>query len=121
MEMGVSLVSIAVKDGREWARPAGGAAGPPVRQGGHLVMPRTMRLLWGVLVDVWHTGREPELTIDLKRVNAELRKGDLLGMEDDLDYRERVKQRIREGARCTHPPLIDRTKVIPFVPLRVNG
>ena len=84
-------------------------------------MPRAVRLLWGVLVDVCHLGREPELTLDLKRVNVELRKADLLGLEDDLDYRERVKQRIREGARCTHPPLIDRKKVIPFAAVRANG
>src|SRR5262249_59492414 len=111
-------LDVAANDGRAWARPAGRAAGSAVRQGGHLVMPRTVRLLWGVLVDLCHVGAEPELTIDLKRVNAELRKGDLLGLEGDLDYRERVKQRIREGARCTHPPPIDRKKAVPFPPPR---
>src|SRR5262249_47402497 len=104
-----------------WARPAGRAAGSAVRQGGHLVMPRTVRLLWGVLVDLCHVGAEPELTIDLKGVNAELRQGDLLGLEDGLDYRERGEQRIREGGRRTHPPLIDRKKVVPFAPLRAKA
>src|SRR5262245_38320292 len=121
MEMGVSLMNVAVKDGREWVGAAGRAAGPSVRSGGRPLLPRTMRLLWGVLVDLFHVGPEPELTIDLKRVNAELRKADTLGLEDDVDYRERGKQRIREGARCTLPPLIDRPKVLPFTARRAKA
>ena len=38
----------------------------------------------------------------------------VLGLDDDVVCRERVKQRIREGARCTHPPLIDRRKVLRY-------
>jgi hypothetical protein len=38
----------------------------------------------------------------------------LAGVDDDVVYRERVKQKIREGARCTHPPLIDRRKVLRY-------
>jgi hypothetical protein len=85
-------------------------------------MSRAVRLLWGLLVDLPHRfAREPELTIDLKRVNAEVRRAALVGFDDDIGYRERVKQRMREGSKCTHPPLIDRKKVLPFAALRANG
>jgi hypothetical protein len=78
-------------------------------------MPRALRLISGVFVDLLHwADSEPELRIDLKRVNVELRKADLVGVEDDVVYRDRVKQRIREGSKCTHPPLIDRKRVLRF-------
>ena len=85
-------------------------------------MSRAVRLLWGLLVDLPHlVAREPELSIDLKRVNAEVRPAALVVLDDNIGYRERVKQRMREGSRCTHPPLIDRNKVLPFAALRVSG
>ena len=85
-------------------------------------MPRAARLLGGLLVDLCHlVHREPELTIDLKRVNVELRRAALAGLDDAIGYRERVKQRIREGARCPLPPLIDRKRVLPFAVQRITG
>jgi hypothetical protein len=85
-------------------------------------MSRAVRVLWGVLLNLAGlVTREPELTVDLKRVNAELRRAAVVGLEDDIGYRERVKQRMREGARCTHPPLIDRKKVLPFTALRITS
>jgi hypothetical protein len=77
----------------------------------------------GLLFDVWRWGfSEPPLLIDMKRVNVELRKEVLVGLEDDVDYRNRVKERIREGARCGYPPLIDRKRVLQFAtPLRSEG
>ncbi len=44
----------------------------------------------------------------------ELRREALAELEEDVAYRNRVKQRMREGSRCTHPPLIDRKKVLQF-------
>jgi hypothetical protein len=52
--------------------------------------------------------------IDMRRVNIELRREALRELEEDVAYRNRVKQRMREGSRCAHPPLIDRRKVLPF-------
>jgi hypothetical protein len=53
--------------------------------------------------------------IDMRRVNLELRREALAELEEDVAYRNRVKQRMREGSRCTYPPLVDRKKVLPFV------
>jgi hypothetical protein len=78
-------------------------------------MARAVRLTFHFLVDVWHClGFGSELSIDLRRVNAELRRAPLVGFEDDVVYRERVKQRMREGKACTHPPLIDRNNLLQF-------
>jgi hypothetical protein len=77
-------------------------------------MPHVLRLISGVFVDVWHRTDRPSDLVDMKRVNAELRRAALAGVDDDVVYRERVKQKIREGARCTHPPLIDRRKVLRY-------
>jgi hypothetical protein len=78
-------------------------------------MPRAARLTLHFLVDLWHCSASgSELSIDLRRVNAELRRAALVGLEDDVVYRERVKQRMREGTACTHPPLIDRNKLLKF-------
>jgi hypothetical protein len=78
-------------------------------------MPRALRLISGMLIDLWHCAdSEPELRVDLKRVNFELRRASEVGLEDDVLYRDRVKQRIRDGAGCTHPPLIDRKRVLQF-------
>jgi len=76
----------------------------------------------GLLVDTWRRGfHEPPLTIDMRRVNLELRKEGLVGLDDDVVYRNRVKQRIRDGSRCGLPPLIDRKKVLQFGALRGDG
>jgi hypothetical protein len=78
-------------------------------------MPRALRLISGAFIDLLRRAHfEPELTIDMKRVNVELRKAALVGLDDDVTYRERVKQRMREGSGCGHPPLIDRKKVLQF-------
>jgi hypothetical protein len=64
---------------------------------------------------LWPFGNaQPQLMIDMRRVNVELRREALRELEDDVAYRNRVKQRMREGSRCAHPPLIDRKKVLPF-------
>jgi hypothetical protein len=120
--MGVSTAGITAGDKQEWVRAAGHVQHSSTPQRGHTFMRRAARLLCGFLVDLPHLlAREPELTIDLKRVNAEVRRAALVGLDDDIAYRERVKQRIREGSRCTHPPLIDRNKVLPFAALWANG
>jgi hypothetical protein len=63
----------------------------------------------------WPFGNaQQDLMIDMRRVNVELRKEALRELEEDVAYRNRVKQRMREGSGCVHPPLIDRKKVIPF-------
>ena len=78
-------------------------------------MPRGLRAVGGVFLDLWPFGKgEPPLMIDMRRVNVELRKEALAELADDVVYRERVKQRIREGKGCAYPPLIDRKKVLPF-------
>ena len=95
---------------------------PSIRRRRHTAMSRAVRLLWGLLAGLPHlVAREPELAIDLKRVNAEVRRAALVGFDDDIGYRERVKQRMRDGSRCTHPPLIERNKVLSFAALRVSG
>jgi hypothetical protein len=120
--MGVSAAGVTAEGEQEWVRRASRAPYPSTRRRGQTFMSRAVRLLWGLLVDLPHlVAREPELTIDLKRVNAEVRRAALLGLDDHIGYRERVKQRMREGSKCTHPPLIDRKKVLPFAALRTNG
>jgi hypothetical protein len=61
------------------------------------------------LIRLWP--RAPELTIDQRRLSAELRRTALGGDDDDVIYRERVKRRMRDGARCAYPPLIDRSRL----------
>ena len=118
----MSSASVTAGHEREWARPASRALHPSARRRRRTSMSRAVRLLWGILVDMAHLfARETELTIDLKRLNAEVRRAALVGLDDDIGYRERVKQRIRDGSKCTHPPLIDRKKVLPFAALRANG
>ncbi len=64
---------------------------------------------------LWPFGNaQPQLMIDMRRVNVELRREALRELEDDVAYRNRVKQRMREGSKCAHPPLIDRKKVLQF-------
>lgn len=63
--------------------------------------------------------REAGLYVDLRRVNLEertLSKGDVYG---DVVYRNRVKQRMREGTTCALEPLYRRVVraehvVVPF-------
>lgn len=85
-------------------------------------IPRTARRVWWLVVDLsrlWH--RAPELTIDPRRLNDELRRSALVGLDDDMIYRERVKQRMRDGARCAYPPLIDRSRLRSFEAFRRGG
>jgi len=78
-------------------------------------MPRGMQVLGRSLLGLWPFGAgQPQLVIDMRRVNVEVRREALRELEEDVAYRNRVKQRMREGSRCTHPPLIDRKKVLPF-------
>ncbi len=70
---------------------------------------RAARRVWWLVVDlhrVWQCA--PELTIDPRRLNDELRRSVRVGLDDDVIYRERVKQRMRDGARCPYPPLFQR-------------
>lgn len=84
-------------------------------------MSRGLGLLGGGFLPRWPFGNgQPELMIDMRRVNIELRKEALAELEEDVVYRNRVKQRMREGSRCAHPPLIDRKKVFHFA-ARANG
>jgi hypothetical protein len=87
-------------------------------------MPRGVQVLGRSLLGGWPFGNaQPHLVIDMKRVNLELRREALRELEEDVVYRNRVKQRMREGSGCAHPPLIDRKKVLHFAPgrLAVNG
>ena len=75
-------------------------------------IPRAARRVWWLITDLlalWQ--RAPELTVDPRRVNAELRRRALGGDDDDVMYRERVKRRMRDGARGAYPPLIDRSRL----------
>jgi hypothetical protein len=85
-------------------------------------IPRAARRLWWLVADLsrlWH--RAPELTIDPRRLNDELRKSALVGPDDDRIYRERIKQRMQDGARCAYPPLIDRSRLRSFEEFRRGG
>jgi hypothetical protein len=66
--------------------------------------------VWWLILDLlpaWP--RRPELTIDPRRLNDELRRSVRVGLDDDdVIYRARVKQRMRDGARCPYPPLFQR-------------
>ena len=78
--------------------------------------------MWWLMADLfglWQ--RAPELTIDPRRLNDELRRTALVGLDDDLIYRERVKQRMRDGAHCAYPPLIDRSRLRSFEAFRRGG
>jgi hypothetical protein len=68
--------------------------------------------MWWLVADlfrIWQ--RAPELTIDPRRLNDQLRRSALVRLDDDMIYRERVKQRMRDGARCAYPSLIDRSRL----------
>jgi hypothetical protein len=76
---------------------------------------RGVQVVGRIFVGLWPFGNaQPQLMIDMRRVNIELRKESLAELENDVAYRDRVKQRMREGSRCAHPPLIDRKKVLQF-------
>jgi hypothetical protein len=77
-------------------------------------MPRGLRVLGRSFLGLWPFGNTEPLMIDMRRVNVELRREALRELEEDVAYRNRVKQRMREGSRCAHPPLIDRKKVLHF-------
>ena len=94
---------------------------PFLRRGSRSI-PRSARRLWWLIADLarlWQ--RAPELTIDPRRLNAELRRSARAGLDDDMFYRERVKQRMRDGARCAYPPLIDRSRPRSFDAFRRGG
>ena len=75
-------------------------------------MSRGVQVLGRSFLGLWPFGSpQPQLMIDMRRVNIELRKEALAELEEDVAYRNRVKQRMREGSGCAHPPLIDRKKV----------
>ena len=85
-------------------------------------IPRAAWRVWWLIADLsrlWH--RAPELTIDPRRPSDVLRRSALAGPDDDMIYRERVKQRMRDGARCAHPPLIDRSGLRSFEEFRRGG
>lgn len=67
---------------------------------------RLLRQIGWLLIDIWHGSAEEPLYIDLKRVNQELRH---LARHHDADpaYRNRVKDRMRDGLKCPHRPLFD--------------
>jgi hypothetical protein len=83
---------------------------------------RAARRLWWLIADLSRLWRSAaEVRIDERRLNTELRKTGLAGFDDDMFYRERVKQRMRDGARCAYPPLIDRSRPRPFEAFRRGG
>jgi hypothetical protein len=85
-------------------------------------IPRAARRLWWLIADLsrlWQGA--PELRIDPRRLNDELRRSALAGFDDDMFYRERVKKRMRDGARCAYPPLIDRSRPRSFEAFRRGG
>jgi hypothetical protein len=78
--------------------------------------------VWWLIADLsrlWQGA--PELAIDPTRLNAELRRSALAGLDDDMSYRERVKQRMRDGARCAYPSLIDQSRLRSFDVFRRGG
>jgi hypothetical protein len=90
-------------------------AGTERRQGEVMSMSSGLQVLGRGFLGLWpFGGAQPQLMIDMRRVNIELRREALRELEEDVTYRNRVKQRMREGIRCAHPPLIDRKRVLPF-------
>jgi hypothetical protein len=82
-------------------------------------IPRAARAMWWLVADLFRLWqRAPELTIDPRRLNDELWRSALVGLDDDMTYRERVKQRMRDGARCAYPSLIDRGRLRSFEAFR---
>jgi hypothetical protein len=78
--------------------------------------------MWCLIADLFRLWqRAPELTIDPRRLNDELRRTALVGLDDDMIYRERVKQRMRDGARCAYPPLIERSRLRSFEACRPSA
>ncbi len=65
------------------------------------------QLVW-MVIDGLHS-KEPELFIDLRRVNEEDRRAHHVGLEDDVEYRNRVKKRMVEGLTAAQmAPLYNR-------------
>jgi hypothetical protein len=90
-------------------------AGNERREGEVMSMSSGLQVLGRSFLGFWPFGGvRPQLMIDMRRVNVELRKEALAELENDVAYRDRVKQRMREGTLCAHPPLIDRKKVLHF-------
>jgi hypothetical protein len=92
-----------------------------LRRGPRFV-PRAARRVWWLITDllrVWQ--RAPELTIDPGRLNAEVRRSALGRDDDDVIYRERVKRRMRDGARCAYPPLFDGSRLRSLDAFRRQG
>jgi hypothetical protein len=89
---------------------------------GRLSVRRAARRLGWLVADLLPVRRRaPELTIDPRRLNDELRRSVRVGPDDDVIYRERVKQRMRDGARCPHPPLFQRRPRRPLGMLPVGS
>ena len=60
------------------------------------------QLLW-MVIDAFSC-RQPVLTIDPKRINDEVRveRRLLIVLEDDLEQRQRIKDRMLQGKECIH-------------------
>jgi hypothetical protein len=100
-------------------RAAGEDRGPAH---GRQSISRAVRRLGWLIADLSRLWRgAPEVRIDASRLNTELRRSALAGIDDDVFYRERVKLRMRDGARCAYPPLIDRSRPRSFEAFRRGG
>lgn len=68
--------------------------------------------VWYMVTDLFAT-RNPELFIDPKRINDEVRVERRRYLDDDAAYRDKVKKRMVEGLTARElPPLIDRASVL---------
>ncbi len=59
------------------------------------------------MIHRWFFSAQPELFVDLRRVNDEIRKERRREHEGDLRYRARVKRRMIEGHACILPSLAE--------------
>ncbi len=75
-----------------------------------------IRELWWMIVDAFNR-REQDLYIDLRRVNQEDCRVRRLGLDEDVHYREKVKERMVKGLTSQQlKPLYD----VPRKPRRNN-
>jgi hypothetical protein len=64
-------------------------------------------LLWIISDSIRGQSEEMEMRIDPKRINEQDRRDRRRGLYDDVEFRQRVKDRMRDGKKCPHPPWYD--------------
>ena len=66
------------------------------------------QIAWVVLDSIRGQSEDVEMRIDPKRINEQDRRDRRRGLYDDVEFRRRVADRMRDGVKCPHPPWFDK-------------